>query len=54
LDVLPVGEIKGLKVPGMEPEEKLEAELAADTTETLFEPSPEEVLGYLLPIYLNV
>src|SRR5215471_11795129 len=54
LEFLPVGEIKGLKVPGMEAEEKLEAELAADRTETLFEPNPEEVLGYLLPIYLNV
>jgi F-type H+-transporting ATPase subunit gamma len=54
LEFLPVGEIKGLKVPGMEAEERLEAELAADRTETLFEPNPEEVLGYLLPIYLNV
>ena len=38
----------------MEPEEKLEREVEADTTESLFEPSPEAVLGYFLPIYLNV
>ena len=28
--------------------------LAADTTETVFEPSAEAVLGYLLPHYLNI
>jgi F-type H+-transporting ATPase subunit gamma len=48
LEFLPVGEVKGLKVPGIEPEG------GADTTESQFEPSPEAVLGYLLPIYLNV
>ena len=40
IEFLPVGEIKGLKIPGAESE----AELAADTTEFLFEPSPEAVL----------
>jgi len=51
LDFLPIGEImKGIKVPGVESEE----ELAADTTEILFEPNPQEVLGYLLPRYLNI
>jgi len=54
IDYLPVGEIKGLKVPGMEPEEQLEAEVEADTTETLFEPSPEDVLTYLLSHYINI
>ena len=54
LEFLPVGEVKGLQIPGMEPEEKLEREVEADTTESLFEPSPEAVLGYFLPIYLNV
>jgi F-type H+-transporting ATPase subunit gamma len=49
-EFLPVGEIKGLKIPGI----KLEEELAADTAETLFEPSPEAVLSYLLPRYLNI
>lgn len=50
VEFLPVGEIKGLKIPGAEPEEKR----TADNRESLFEPSPEAVLGYLLPIYLNV
>jgi F-type H+-transporting ATPase subunit gamma len=54
LEFLPVGEIKGLKIPGVEPEEKLEEEVEADTTESLFEPSPEAVLSYLLRHYINI
>jgi len=50
VEFLPIGEIKGLKVPGVESE----AELAADTTEYLFEPSPEAVLSYLFGHYLNI
>jgi F-type H+-transporting ATPase subunit gamma len=50
IEFLPVGEIKGMRFPGTEPE----AELVTDTTETLFEPSPEFVLGYLLGHYLNI
>jgi F-type H+-transporting ATPase subunit gamma len=50
IEYLPVGEIKGLKVVGAQPEEAL----AADTAETLFEPSPEALLGYLLGHYLNI
>jgi F-type H+-transporting ATPase subunit gamma len=51
LDFLPIGEImKGIKVPGVESEE----ELAADTSEVLFEPSPQALLEYLLPRYLNI
>jgi F-type H+-transporting ATPase subunit gamma len=50
LEYLPVGEIKGLEIPGAEPE----AEFATDTTEILFEPNPGHVLGYLLSHYLNV
>ena len=38
----------------MEPEEKLEEEVEADTTESLFEPSPEAVLSYLLGHYINI
>src|SRR4029453_17179516 len=44
IEYLPVGQITGLKVPGAESEEAL----AADTAETVFEPSAEYVLGYLL------
>jgi F-type H+-transporting ATPase subunit gamma len=51
LDFLPIGELmKGIKVPGVESEEKL----AADTSEILFEPSPRALLEYLLPRYLNI
>jgi F-type H+-transporting ATPase subunit gamma len=50
IEFLPIGEIKGLKVPGAESE----GELASDTTEFLFEPSPEAVLSFLLGVYLNV
>ena len=50
MEFLPIGEIKGLKIPGAESE----ADLAADTTEIVFEPSPEAVLSYLLEGYLNI
>ena len=50
LEFLPVGEIKGMKIPGAEPEDKL----MADAKESLFEPGPEAVLGYLLSHYLNI
>jgi len=50
LEYLPIGEIKGMKVPGVE----FEKELIDDTSEVLFEPSPHAVLAYLLPQYLNI
>ncbi len=50
LEYLPVGEIKGIQIPGAEPEE----ELAKDTGETLFEPSPAALLSYLLSHYVNI
>ena len=50
VEFLPIGEIKGLKIPGA----ASEADLAADTTEFLFEPSPEAVLSYLFGGYLNI
>ena len=50
IEFLPIGEIKGLKIPGAESE----ADLAADTTEVVFEPSPEVVLSYLLGNYLHI
>jgi F-type H+-transporting ATPase subunit gamma len=50
LEFLPVGEIKMLRVPGAESD----AELEADNTEALFEPSVEYVLSYLLSHYINV
>ena len=50
VEFLPVGEIKGLHIPGVEPE----AGSKADVPECLFEPSPEGVLGFLLGHYLNI
>ncbi len=53
LEFLPIGEIKvvkALKIPGVEPEK----ELAADTTQFLFETSAAAVLGYLFGHYLNI
>jgi F-type H+-transporting ATPase subunit gamma len=50
IEFLPVGEIKGLKIPGMESE----VDLAADNTVPLFEPNPEFVIDYLLSHYLNI
>jgi len=49
LEYLPVGEIKGLNIPGAEPKEEL-----ASRKDCLFEPSPEAFLGYMLRIYLNI
>jgi F-type H+-transporting ATPase subunit gamma len=50
VEFLPVGEIRGLKIPTVEFEE----ELKADKTETLFEPNAQAVLAYLLSNYLNI
>ncbi|HEX3599351.1 MAG TPA: ATP synthase F1 subunit gamma [Lacipirellulaceae bacterium] len=50
IEFLPIGEIKGIKIPGAESE----ADLASDATEILFEPSPETVLSFLLGHYLNI
>src|ERR1700746_881598 len=43
-EFLPVGEIKALKIPGVRSEE----DMAADTTEAVFEPSPELALKFFL------
>jgi F-type H+-transporting ATPase subunit gamma len=50
IEFLPVGEIKGLRVPGVTPEETL----AAETEDALFEPNADAILGYLINHYLNV
>ena len=49
-EFLPIGEIKGLKIPGAESE----VDLASQTSEIVFEPSPQVVLSYLLEHYLNI
>lgn len=50
IEFLPVGEVRGLKVPGV----RSEQDIATDITESLFEPSPEAVLSYLLSHYLDI
>jgi F-type H+-transporting ATPase subunit gamma len=47
LEYLPVGEIKGIKVPGIEEEVK-------DESRVLFEPNKEDLLNFLLIVYVNV
>jgi F-type H+-transporting ATPase subunit gamma len=60
LEYLPVGEIKGMRLPGVEPKDvqvpgvELRDEPTDDTTETVFEPSPEALLSYLLSHYVNI
>jgi F-type H+-transporting ATPase subunit gamma len=49
LEYLPVGQIKSLAMPGASREHEV-----ADPSETLFEPSPEAVFGFLLPRYLDI
>jgi F-type H+-transporting ATPase subunit gamma len=49
MEYLPVGDINALKIPGVESPD----ELAADNTESVFEPNPEGVVGYLLSHYLD-
>jgi F-type H+-transporting ATPase subunit gamma len=50
MEFLPVGQIKALKIPGVESEE----ELKADTIAVKFEPSAEAVVGYLLSHYVDI
>ena len=50
LEYLPVGEIKGMEIPGAESRD----ELPGESTEILFEPNPEVLLTYLLSLYVNI
>jgi F-type H+-transporting ATPase subunit gamma len=50
IELLPIGAIKGLTVPGVEPEEVL----AAEPDDTVFEPRADMLLAYLLAHYLNI
>ncbi len=49
-EYLPVGEVKGMQIPGTESE----GELAGDAAEILFEPNPEALISYLLSLYVNI
>ena len=50
-EFLPVGEIRNLHIPGIEPDRPIGAEEPVDV---VFEPDSEAVLGYLLDRYLNI
>jgi F-type H+-transporting ATPase subunit gamma len=50
VDYLPIGEIKGLKIPGVESE----ADVAGDARKFIFELSAASVLEYLFGHYLNI
>jgi F-type H+-transporting ATPase subunit gamma len=50
IEFLPVGEITGLQLEGVEHDRGT----PSDAPNIVFEPSPKALLGYLLPIYLNV
>ena len=50
LEYLPIGEIKGVEVPGAPAAE----ELASVSEDTVFEPDAETVMNYLVGQYLNI
>jgi F-type H+-transporting ATPase subunit gamma len=50
LEILPIGTLKGLRIPEVEAAERL----ATEPAECLFEPSPQYVLSSFLPRYLNI
>jgi F-type H+-transporting ATPase subunit gamma len=51
LEFLPIGEITGVTIPGIEPEHAADD---IDPAEAVFEPSSDAVLGYMLERYLNI
>jgi F-type H+-transporting ATPase subunit gamma len=48
IEYLPIGEIKGMQIPGVE------SDKTAFAAQSLFEPDPEGVLNYLIGHYLNI
>jgi F-type H+-transporting ATPase subunit gamma len=50
LQLLPVGDVRGVEVPGAPRPEAV----AADRTEFLFEPNADDIIAYLLGHYLNI
>ncbi len=49
LELLPIGDIRGIEVPGSPP-----GAAAADATEYVFEPHANDIITYLIGHYLNI
>jgi F-type H+-transporting ATPase subunit gamma len=49
LEYLPIGEVKGIQVPGLESKDDF-----VDTASVLFEPNPQDVINYLISHYVNI
>jgi F-type H+-transporting ATPase subunit gamma len=50
VEILPVGSLKGLRIPAVEEIERV----AADRSECLFEPSPPAIISAFLPRWLSI
>jgi F-type H+-transporting ATPase subunit gamma len=50
VEILPVGELKGLRIPSMQEAERF----AADPSECLFEPNPAAIISAFLPRWLAI
>ena len=50
VEILPVGSLKGLRIPAVEEIERV----AADRSECLFEPSPQAIISAFLPRWLSI
>jgi F-type H+-transporting ATPase subunit gamma len=50
VEILPVGELKGLRIASMQQAERV----ALDRSETLFEPNPEAIISAFLPRWLSI
>ena len=50
VEFLPIGDVTGIDVPGV----PKRAEIVADRTEYIFEPNEQDLIGYMLPVFLNV
>ena len=50
VEILPVGELKGLRIASMQQAERV----ALDRSETLFEPNPQAIISAFLPRWLSI
>jgi F-type H+-transporting ATPase subunit gamma len=50
VEFLPIGDVTGIEVPGV----PKRAEIVADRIEYIFEPNEQDLIGYMLPVFLNV